>query len=227
MIKKTNSEGMRLMDKYAYLKDLWDYLYMEHPVAPADAIIGFGSHDQTIASRAAALFKAGWAPVILFTGYLGKGTMGIFPKPEAELFAEIAVKEGVPPEAVLIENKATNTGENIHFAKRMFESKGMAPKKIIAVHKPYMTRRVWAALQKQWPEVEVVIAPGNPALEDYVAGMLKDGVEESEIINSLVGDFQRMDVFARLGYQIPQQIPPRIMASYEALVKLGYDKYIV
>lgn len=216
-----------MMDKYAYLKDLWDYLYMEHPLVPADAIVGFGSHDITTASRAAALFKAGWAPVILFTGYLGKGTLGIFPKPEAELFADIAVKEGVPPEAILVENKATNTGENIHFAKGMFESRGMAPKKIIAVHKPYMTRRVWASLQKQWPEVEVIVAPGNPDLMDYVAGMLADGVEEREIINSLVGDFQRMDAFARLGYQIPQQIPPGMIASYEALIKLGYDKYVV
>ena len=216
-----------MMDKYAFLKDLWDYLYMEHPLAPADAIVGFGSHDLTIAGRAATLFKDGWAPVILFTGYLGKGTLGIFPKPEAELFADIAVKEGVQPEAILVENKATNTGENILFARRMFESRGKAPKKIIAVHKPYMTRRVWASLQKQWPEVEVIIAPGNPDLMDYVAGMLADGVEEREIINSLVGDFQRMDAFARLGYQIPQQIPPEIMASYEALLKLGYDKYVV
>ena len=215
------------MDTYAYLEDLWNYLYMEHPLEPADAIIGFGSHDQTIASRAAQLYKAGWASRILFTGYLGKGTLGVFPKPEAELFAEIAVKEGVPPEAILIEDKATNTGENIHFAKRMFESKGMVPKKIIAVHKPYMTRRVWAALQKQWPEVEVIVAPGNPSLKDYVAGMLADGVEEGEIIDSLVGDFQRMDAFARLGYQIPQEIPPRALASYEALIKLGYDKYVV
>lgn len=215
------------MDTYAYLEDLWKYLYMEHPLEPADAIIGFGSHDQTIASRAAQLYKAGWASRILFTGYLGKGTLGVFPKPEAELFAEIAVKEGVPPEAILIEDKATNTGENIHFAKRMFESKGMVPQKIIAVHKPYMTRRVWAALQKQWPEVEVIVAPGNPSLKDYVAGMLADGVEEGEIIDSLVGDFQRIDAFARLGYQIPQEIPPRALASYEALIKLGYDKYVV
>lgn len=215
------------MDINACLIDLWDYLYMEHPLQKADAIIGFGSHDQTIASRAADLYKAGWAPVILFTGYLGKGTMGVFPKPEAELFAEIAMKEGVPPKDILIENKATNTGENIRFAKRMFESRGMAPGKIIAVHKPYMTRRVWAALKKQWPEVDVIVAPGNPSFADYMAGMLKDGVEEREIINSLVGDFQRMDVFARLGYQIPQEIPQKVMASYEELVRQGYDKYVV
>lgn len=215
------------MDKYAYLKDLWDYLYIEHPLQQADAIIGFGSYDQTIANRAAALYKAGWAPLILFTGYSGKGTLGVFEKPEAELFAEIAVKEGVPPESILIENKATNTGENIRFAKSLFEREGMAPKKIIAVHKPYMARRVWAALQKQWPEVEVIVAPGNPALAAHMSSMLATGVEEDEIINSLVGDFQRMDAFAKLGYQIPQEIPPQAMASYEALIKLGYDKYIV
>jgi uncharacterized SAM-binding protein YcdF (DUF218 family) len=105
--------------------------------------------------------------------------------------------------------------------------KGLASRKIIAVHKPYMTRRVFAALQKQWPEVEVIIALGNPSLTDHLAGMMADGVEEREIINSLVGDFQRMDVYAKLGYQIPQDIPPKTMVSYEALVKLGYDKYVL
>ncbi len=215
------------MDKYVYVKDLWDYLYLEHPLAHADGIIGFGSHDQTIASRTAELYKAGWAPWVLFTGYLGKGTLGIFEKPEAELYAEIAMKEGVPPEAILVENKATNTGENIQFAKALLESRGMAPKKIIVVHKPYMTRRVWAALQKQWPEVEVIVAPGNPDLNAYVTGMLAAGVEEKEILNSLVGDFQRMDQFAKLGYQIPQEIPAQAMASYDALIKLGYDQYVV
>ncbi len=215
------------MDKYAYLQELWDYLCMEHPLQHADVIIGFGSHDTTIARRAAELYKAGWAPLILFSGYLGKGTLGVFDKPEAELFAEIAVREGVPPEAILIENKSTNTGENIHFSRSILESRGMHPQRIIAVHKPYMTRRVWAALRKQWPEVEVLVAPGNPPLAAYMAEMLAAGVEEREIIDSLVGDFQRMDAFAKQGYQIPQEIPPRALAAYEALIKLGYDKYVV
>ncbi len=216
-----------MMDKYVYAEDLWDYLYMEHPLEPADVIVGFGSHDQTIAIRAAQLYKAGWAPKIVFTGYLGKGTKGVFSKPEAELFAEIAQKEGVPPEAILVENKATNTGENISFVKKMLATKKMRPKKIIAVHKPYMTRRIWAALKKQWSQVQVVIAPGNPSLKDYVADMLAAQVEESEIINSLVGDFQRMDVFARQGFQIPQELPAKVMASYKALLKMGYVKYVV
>jgi uncharacterized SAM-binding protein YcdF (DUF218 family) len=215
------------MDKYDYLEDLWKYLYREDALQPADVIIGFGSHDVTTASRAARLYKEGWAPWILFTGYLGKGTLGVFPKPEAELFAEIAVGEGVPPEAILIENKATNTGENIRFARELLEGRGIAAKKIIAVHKPYMTRRVWAAMGKQWPEAKVIVAPGNPSMRDYVAGMLRDGLEEAEIINSLVGDFQRMEVFARMGYQVEQEIPAEVWESYEKLVGMGYSRYVV
>ena len=216
-----------MTDKNACLQDLWSYLYIEHPLQPADAIIGFGSHDQSIATRAAGLYKAGWAPLILFTGYLGKGTLGIFQMPEAELYAQIAMKSGVPPEAILIETKATNTGENIHFARKLLKDKGLDPHRIIAVHKPYMTRRVLAALQKQWPEVEVIVAPGNNSLRDYMHCQLSDGVAEEEIINSLVGDFQRMETYAKLGYQTPQDIPPMARASFEALVKLGYDRYVI
>ena len=214
------------MDKNDCLQDLWDYLYIAHPLRQADAIIGFGSHDLSIAARAADIYKAGWAPVIVFTGYLGKGTLGVFEKPEAETYARIAMQSGVPPEAILVETRATNTGENIRYARKLLEDRGMGPHRIIAVHKPYMTRRVLAALQKQWPQVEVIVAPGNPSLSDYISSMTADGVDEREIINSLVGDFQRMETYAKLGYQTWQDIPPKAWASFEALVKLGYDRYV-
>jgi uncharacterized SAM-binding protein YcdF (DUF218 family) len=35
---------------------------------------------------------------------------GVFPKPEAQLFADVARRCGVPDEAILIEDKSTNTG---------------------------------------------------------------------------------------------------------------------
>ncbi len=216
-----------MMDKYACLQDLWDFLYIAHPLKPADAIIGFGSHDLGIATRAADIYMAGWAPVIVFTGYLGKGTLGVFQKPEAEIYAQIAMGSGVPPEAILVESKATNTGENIRLSRKLLEDRGLTPNRIIAVHKPYMTRRVLAALQKQWPQAEVIVAPGDSSLRGYMAAMTADGVEEREVINSLVGDFLRMETYAKLGYQTSQDIPPKAWASFETLVKLGYDRYVV
>lgn len=215
------------MDHLALVQDLWDALYIEHPLSQADAIIGFGSYDQSIPVRAAHLYREGWAPRILFTGGYGKGTLGVFPQPEAALYADIAAQEGVPREDILVEDRSTNTGENIRFSRELFARHDLTPRRIIAVHKPYMTRRVWASLRRQWPQVEVIVAPGDRSLQRHLDDMRANGVPEDEVIHSLVGDFQRMEVYARMGYQIPQEVPRHTLASYEALVAMGYDRYVV
>ena len=38
----------------------------------------------------------------------------------------------------------------------------------------------------------------------------------------LVGDFQRMDLYAKRGYQIPQEIPQSAWDAFNALVSMGY-----
>ena len=101
-----------------YIQTLWNYLVYEHPLTKADIIIGFGSNDTTIAKRATQIFHDGWAPYLLFSGGLGKGTDGIWNKTEAETFYNIALEEGVNKDKILIENKSTNTGENLHFSKK-------------------------------------------------------------------------------------------------------------
>ena len=43
----------------------------------------------------------------------------------------------------------------------------------------------------------------------------------------IVGDFQRISVYAKLGYQIPQEIPKEAMEAFDFLVMLGYTKQLV
>jgi len=43
----------------------------------------------------------------------------------------------------------------------------------------------------------------------------------------LVGDFQRIEVYARLGYQLPQQIPGQVRHAFDALVAMGYTRELV
>ena len=43
----------------------------------------------------------------------------------------------------------------------------------------------------------------------------------------MVGDLQRIRVYAEKGYQIPQDIPEDVWRAYEELVRAGYDKYLV
>uniref|UniRef100_A0AAY5KNM2 Uncharacterized protein n=1 Tax=Esox lucius TaxID=8010 RepID=A0AAY5KNM2_ESOLU len=55
---------------------LWDYLCLRQPLEKSDVIIGLGCHDVRVAERSAVLFLEGWAPWLLFTGYLGNQTAG-------------------------------------------------------------------------------------------------------------------------------------------------------
>src|SRR5262245_56321081 len=90
---------------------LWHYHQVNHQLEPADAILVLCSHDMRIAEHGAELFHAGWAPLLIFSGGLGVITSRFWTEPEADQFAAVAVRLGVPAEKILIENRSTNTGE--------------------------------------------------------------------------------------------------------------------
>ncbi|MDI9470197.1 MAG: YdcF family protein [Bacillota bacterium] len=210
-----------------YIQILWDYLVYEHTLSRADLIVGFGSHDITVARRAARLYLEGWAPYLLFSGGLGKGTAGVWQQAEADTFREIATGMGVPEDRILVENQSTNTGDNIRLSRTLLASTGIPVRNVIVVHKPYMGRRIYAALRKQWPEITPIIAPANCGLEEYTKTLLSTGVDEEEFFSILVGDFQRIDVFARTGYQIAQDIPEEAQRAFQELCRLGYTRYVI
>ena len=41
-----------------------------------------------------------------------------------------------------------------------------------------------------------------------------------------VGDFQRMDLYAKKGYQLPQHIPENAWEAFYSLVAMCYDKQL-
>jgi len=92
---------------------LWDYHDMHHELRPADAGIGLGSHDPSVAKVAVNLYRQGMFPVIVFTGGDSPTTVDRFPRGEAVHYLEYATEHGVPTELILTETAATNTGQNI------------------------------------------------------------------------------------------------------------------
>jgi uncharacterized SAM-binding protein YcdF (DUF218 family) len=108
-------------------KKLWDYHQLNQRLVRADCILALGSHDLRVAERAAAIFLEGWAPILIFSGGLGNLTKGIWDESEASQFAAIAEKLGVPKQAMLIENKSTNTGENILFTQQLLIANNLNP----------------------------------------------------------------------------------------------------
>src|SRR5882672_10609062 len=134
---------------------LWDYHHLGHQLAPADAILVLCSHDTAVARRGAELFLQELAPLLIFAGGLGAITRHLWREPEADQFAAIAVAMGVPEDRILIENRSTNTGENVLFTKQLLAEKGLDPQTFIVVQKPYMERRSYATFRKVWPEKQV------------------------------------------------------------------------
>lgn len=212
---------------YEASKILWDYMRLDMPLCKADCIVGFGCYNEDIAQRAADLYHAGYAPKVLFTGGLGRNTKEMWTESEAERFARIAVAAGVPEQDILMEKYSTNSAENILFTRKLLQEQGMSVQHILGVHKPFMERRVMAAMGVYWPEIRLTMTSPQVTLEEYVALSVTQGMEEKRVIEVLVGDFQRMDVYARLGYQLPQDIPAETTAAFEKLVALGYTRELV
>lgn len=202
---------------------LWDYNNLKQPVKKADCILALGSSDVRIAHRAAELFLSHFAPIIVFSGGFGTLTKRIYDKTEAEVFADEAMRLGVPREKIYLENKSTNTGENIIFSRKLITEQKLKVDSIILVQSPYMLRRAYAAVKKQWPDIDSVVTGPQITFQEYPTQTLTKEL----IINIMVGDTQRLKLYPAKGFQIPQEIPEHVWSAYEELVKRGYSQYLI
>lgn len=205
------------------LQVLWDYLGMHQTPEKADCIVGFGNFNTNIARRAAQLYLQGYAPRILFTGGLGRNTKRLMQEPEAVIFARTAMECGVPEEAILMEDRSTNTAENILFTRAMLEEQGIPHGRILGVHQPFMERRICAAMGVYWPEQSFRVTSPQVSVERYLEDALAQGMTENAAVSVIVGDFQRMDLYAKKGYQLPQHIPEEAWQAFHTLVDMGFD----
>ena len=211
----------------ALAQRLWDYHQLHHQLAPADAILVLCSHDTSVAEWAAKLFLERWAPLMIFSGGLGTITRHLWREPEADQFAAIAVSMGVPREHILIENRSTNTGENVEFTKRLLAEKQLDPQRFILVQKPYMERRSYATFKRRWPEKAVVVTSPRVSFDEYLNAYSNTALTSDDVVGIMVGDLQRIRVYATKGYQIAQQIPDEVWQAFEELVQAGYVRYLV
>jgi uncharacterized SAM-binding protein YcdF (DUF218 family) len=206
---------------------LWEYHQLRHELRPADAIVVLCSHDTRVAGRGAELWLERWAPLLVFSGGLGSITRDLWREPEADQFARIARGMGVPAERILIENRSANTGENVRFTRALLAATSIAADRFIVVQKPYMERRSYATFKKVWPEADVVVTSPRVTLDEYLLHYSNGSLTTEDVIDIIVGDLQRIRIYAERGFQIAQEIPGDVWESYEALVRAGYDRRLV
>ncbi len=207
----------------ALAQKLWDYHHVNHTLQKSDCILVLGSHDLRVAERGAELYLQGWAPILIFSGGLGRLTQDLWKDAEADKFAAIALEMGVPKEAIYIENKSTNTGENILFTQQLLATHGLNPQTFIVVQKPYMERRSYATFKKHWPDKQLIVTSPQISLEQYPNAE----ISLEEVIHIMVGDLQRVKVYPEKGFQIYQEIPSDVWNAYDQLVALGYTSHLI
>jgi len=202
---------------------LWAYHQMGHQVRPVDVGIGLGSHDPSVASYAAELWHRGIFPLIVFTGANAPTTKDRFPRGEALHYSEEARSLGVPDNAILVEPKAANTAENLTLTRELLAEHDIKPRSVMLISRPYQQRRAFATCRKVWPEVEVVCSSIQLTLNDYVARL----GDPERVVNMLVGDTQRIELYAERGFAIEQPMSGEVRDAYRRLVAQGYTSRLV
>ena len=99
------------------LIDSFSHGYSDEPV-PSDLIVMVGGGEASRMEKAAALFKEGYAEKVLIT-----------PVVESEQFAQssaLAVENGIPPSALLLDHEATSTYQNALYTMEIMEEEGMS-----------------------------------------------------------------------------------------------------
>ncbi|MDI3390000.1 YdcF family protein [Streptomyces sp. B-S-A8] len=201
---------------------IWDYHHMGHDLHACDAAVALGCNDLGVSTYSANLYKTGLFPTLVFTGGNSSATSDVFPRGEAVHFREHALTLGVPDQAMLLEPKAANTGQNIAFARDALAAAGSRPRSVLLITMPYMERRAFATCQKQWPDVEVICTSDPLSLDAYLKGM----GDEKTVISMMVGDLQRVIEYPALGFAISQPVPEDVRAAYELLVHDGFTAYL-
>lgn len=208
------------------IKTVWDYMHMNHRLKKADAIMALGSYDIRVAEYAVKLWLDGWAPYLVCAG---SGTVhsnsavwqGFVGSTEAEVFADVARKAGVPNDVILIENRSQNTGQNYEFTLALLREKNLDVKSIIAVQKPFMERRTYATGKVWLPEdIELIVTSPNLSLDEYPNEIVS---QNNHWIHNMIGDLQRVKEYPTKGFQIHQDIPDEVWEAFEFLVKEGYS----
>lgn len=213
-----------MSDVMTAARTLYEFHTVDSGPVEADFILACGSHDLRSADRAADLYLAeAAAPLIVCSGGFGKVTREIWKQTEAARYAERCGDLGVPKDSILVEDAATNTGENFTKSRSLLENLGHSPKSGIIVTKPYMSQRALATGRMQWPEVTWSSRPPLIDFEEYP----NHEVPLDRMVNLMVGDLQRLSVYAEQGFQVPVEVPDRVKSAFDTLVAAGFTQFLL
>ena len=199
--------------------ELWEYMSSFSRNKACDAIVVCCSYDLRVCDHACDLIKLGLSDKLVLSGNTGNWTKHIWSTPEAIIFRDRALSNGVDENKIIIEQQATNFGENITFSKKLLPQ----AKAVTFVSKPSSLLRVKLTVEAQWPEITSYVS--SPVINfpheiSNVVGILG-------VINEMVGDIERVQEYPSLGFQTPHELPKEILDAWSYLVTQGFIEHLI
>ncbi len=153
------------------IADITDFIFVADRPQQADVIFLPGGSYPELPERAAALYRAGFAPRLLPSGQFSVKS-GRFPGPrsrreiyggsyatECAFYTDVLVRNGVPPDAILPECRAGTTRENAFFSRKAADRGGLHVTRGIVVCHGFHARRCLMLYQLAFPGAELLICP--------------------------------------------------------------------
>ncbi len=120
------------------------WLDVTDPLVKSDAIVAISGDTGARADSAIALWKAGYAPVLIFSG----GSSDPESVPSAELMRRSALAAGVPANAIVVEGTSATTEENAQHVADLMRDRGI--RSAILVTSPYHQRRAALLFEREF-----------------------------------------------------------------------------
>lgn len=180
------------MEEYqGFLKNIQNFIFVEEEPQEADIIFVPGNGYPQMAEKAAQLYAMGLAPYILPSGkysITSKKFSGVLANRERycgnyetewEFLKDVLIKNGVPKEAILKEDRATYTYENALFSKEVTKKAGIKIRKAILCCKSYHARRAYMYYQYVFSDVKIFTVPSvTDGIDRENWNKTEKGVEE-------------------------------------------------
>ena len=83
--------------------------------------------------------------------------------------------------------------------------------------------RTIATFTKQWPGKidDVRVTSPQIPFDQYP----NEHLSQEDILNTMVGDLQRIVEYPKLGFQSKHEVPQNVLDAMEYLIKMGYTKH--
>ncbi len=199
--------------------ELWEYMSSFDQKIKSDAVVVCSSYDLSVCDHACDLVKSGISDLLVLSGSTGNWTKHIWSAPEAVIFRDRALLNGIKEDCIILEKNATNFGENILFSRRLLPEARV----ITFISKPNSLLRVKLTAEAQCPELTSYVS--CPSIEfpyqmSNVIGILG-------VINEMVGDIERIQKYPELGFQVEHELPENILQGWNYLITQGFTEHLM